>query len=215
MNKRFITIEGVIGAGKTTLSELIANYYNAELILEEVETNPFLSKFYKNRKEYAFQTQLYFLLSRFKQTQESKQLNLFKNIVVSDYLFHKDWIFAEINLNENEFAMYKSIYNLMKSQIPSPDIVIYLQASLDTLINHIRLRDRSFENNINHEYLKILIEKYNEYFFKYSDSPLIVINIDKIDFNSNKFDFKYFIDEIESDFNGKKFLSYNLDIEGQ
>ncbi len=208
MNKKFIVIEGVIGAGKTTLSNILANYYNAELILEEVETNPFLSNFYKDRKGYAFQTQIYFLLSRFKQMTKYRQLNLFNSMIISDYLFDKDYIFAEINLDENEFSMYKTIYSLMKSQITNPDLVIYLQSSLDTLTKHIKKRGRTFESNINADYLQVLIEKYNEFFFRYKSSPLLIINIDKIDFLQDNFDFKYFIKEIETDFSGKKFLSF-------
>ncbi|RKX66623.1 deoxynucleoside kinase [candidate division TA06 bacterium] len=208
MNKKFIVVEGVIGAGKTTLTNILSEYYNAEKILEEVETNPFLSNFYKDRKSYAFQTQIYFLLSRYKQMSKFKQLNLFNNTIISDYLFDKDYIFAEINLDDNEFNMYKSIYNLMKAQLTTPDLVIYLQGSLETLIKHIKMRGRSFESNISHNYLKTLNEKYNEFFFKYNNSPLLIINIDKVDFVKENFDFNYFIKEIETDFSGKKFLSF-------
>ncbi len=208
MNKKFIVVEGVIGAGKTTLTNILSEYYNAEKILEEVETNPFLSNFYKDRKNYAFQTQIYFLLSRYKQMSKFKQLNLFNSTIISDYLFDKDYIFAEINLDDNEFNMYKSIYNLMKAQLTTPDLVIYLQGSLETLIKHIKMRGRSFESNISHNYLKTLNEKYNEFFFKYNNSPLLIINIDKVDFVKENFDFNYFIKEIETDFSGKKFLSF-------
>ncbi|HHD82903.1 MAG TPA: deoxynucleoside kinase [Bacteroidetes bacterium] len=208
MNKKFIVVEGVIGAGKTTLTNILSEYYNAEKILEEVETNPFLSNFYKDRKSYAFQTQIYFLLSRYKQMSKFKQLNLFNSTIISDYLFDKDYIFAEINLDDNEFNMYKSIYNLMKAQLTTPDLVIYLQGSLETLIKHIKMRGRSFESNISHNYLKTLNEKYNEFFFKYNNSPLLIINIDKVDFVKENFDFNYFIKEIETDFSGKKFLSF-------
>lgn len=208
MDKKFIVVEGVIGAGKTTLTNILSEYYNAETILEEVETNPFLSNFYKDRKNYAFQTQIYFLLSRYKQMLKFKQLNLFNSTIISDYLFDKDYIFAEINLDDNEFNMYKTIYNLMKTQLTTPDLVIYLQGSLETLIKHIKMRGRTFESNISPDYLKILNEKYNGFFFKYSNSPLLIINIDKVDFLKENFDFDYFIKEIETDFSGKKFLSF-------
>jgi len=181
-NFELIAIEGVIGAGKTTLAKYLAERKNAKLILEEFEDNPFLPKFYKDRKRYAFQTQLSFLASRFQQQQQLKSKDLFHSATITDYLFDKDRIFARLNLSDDELALYDRIYHIMNDQVPTPDLVIYLQSSVERLIQNIKQRNRPYERNISTDYLKELCDTYNHFFYYYNRSPIIIINTAEIDF---------------------------------
>ncbi len=191
----YLCIEGVIGVGKTSLCKMIAENFNARLLLESVGGNPFLSEFYKNRKSAAFQTQLWFLLSRYKQlTENFAQQDLFHQVTVSDYIFAKDSLFASINLDENEMAIYNTITSTLETKIPKPDFVIYLQASTDVLLKRIEKRGRDFEFNMDRSYIETLNEAYNHYFFHYSDSPVLVVNTNDIDYVSNE---EYLFDIIE------------------
>ena len=147
----FISVEGIIGVGKTTLATKLARYYNAELILEPVEENPFLSQFYDNIEAFAFQTQIFFLFARYKQMQKLMQNRLFFDLVISDYIFEKDQIFANINLDENELILYEHIIKFIKKDVPKPDLIIYLQASTETIMKRIKHRGRTFEENISVE----------------------------------------------------------------
>jgi deoxyguanosine kinase len=182
---RYVAIEGVIGVGKSTLARLLAQRLNAELLLEEVEENPFLAEFYEDRARYAFQTQMHFLFSRYQQQRTLKQTDLFVQRVVSDYLFQKDRIFANLNLNERELVLYEKIVTELEVEIPKPDVVVYLQANTETLLGRIRQRGRAFEKNMERDYLKALNEAYNYFFFHYSGVPLLVVNTDPIDFVRN------------------------------
>ncbi len=182
---RYIAIEGVIGVGKSTLARLLAQRLNAELLLEEVEENPFLAEFYEDRARYAFQTQMHFLFSRYQQQHGLRQTDLFVQRVVSDYLFQKDRIFANLNLNERELVLYEKIVRELEGEIPRPDVVVYLQANTETLVGRIRQRGRPFEKQMDREYLKALNEAYNYFFFHYGDAPLLVVNTDPIDFVRN------------------------------
>jgi deoxyadenosine/deoxycytidine kinase len=193
---RFIAIEGVIGAGKTSLAKLLANKLHAGSVLEEFEDNPFLAKFYSNRVQYAFHTQVYFLLSRYRQQRRIAQMDLFNARVVSDYLFAKDRIFAEVNLTEDEFALYDRIYPLIEKEVPRPDLVVYLQSPIDILYNRIKQRDRSYEREIDYEYLEKLGEAYNAFFFHYNSSPLLIVNIRGFDFMGNPSDLDMIYNEI-------------------
>ncbi|MFZ5949021.1 MAG: deoxynucleoside kinase [Stygiobacter sp.] len=186
---RYIAIEGVIGAGKSSLAQLLADKLKASLILEEFEENPFLQKFYDDRKRYAFQTQMFFLINRYKQQQQLKQQDLFSSITVSDYIFDKDKIFAYLNLSKEELKLYEAIFPLLERDIPKPDLVIFLQASIDRLIFNIKKRGRSFEKNLTRQYLVELSEAYNNFFFKYSNTPLLIVNTSDIDFVNNENDF--------------------------
>jgi deoxyadenosine/deoxycytidine kinase len=179
---RYIAIEGVIGVGKTTLSRLLAERLKAELVLEEVEENPFLHEFYADRARWAFQTQMHFLFSRYQQQRGLMQTDLFLQRVVSDYLFQKDRIFANLNLTDRELALYEKIVTQIELEVPRPDVVVYLQANTDTLLGRIRTRGRPFEKEMEREYLKALNEAYNYFFFHYTDAPLLVVNTDSIDF---------------------------------
>jgi deoxyguanosine kinase len=179
---RYIVTEGPIGVGKTSLTTLIADALGARLILEQAEDNPFLSDFYKDSARYRFQTQMFFLLSRYQQQEELIQPDLFNRITICDYLFAKDRIFAYLTLNDNELGLYEQIYKMLEPKIVRPDLVIFLQADTDTLLKRIRQRGRPFEKDINHDYIAAVNEAYNHYFFRYSETPLLVINTTDIDF---------------------------------
>ena len=178
----FIAIEGVIGAGKTTLAKSLADRRQARLVLEEFEDNPFLPKFYEDRERYAFQTQLSFLASRFQQQQALKSQDLFQSLTIADYIFDKDRIFARINLPEDELALYDRIFKIMSDIAPTPDLVIYLQSNIDRLLHNIQKRDRPYEHHITRGYLQELIEAYNHFFYYFNDSPVIIINATELDF---------------------------------
>ncbi len=179
---RYIAIEGPIGVGKTTFAQILAKELKGRVILEKADENPFLAKFYHEPEHYAFQTQLFFLFSRYRQQQELFQLDLFSKSTILDYLFARDQIFAAINLNDEEFALYQQIQQLLIGQIPKPDLVIYLQAEPKTLFQRIKKRGREFEKEIEEDYLNLLIENYNQFFFNYNDSPLLIIQTNDIDF---------------------------------
>jgi deoxyadenosine/deoxycytidine kinase len=189
-------MEGPIGVGKTSLAELLAEPFNARLLLEEAYRNPFLERFYDNRTRYAFQTQIFFLLSRFQQQKELLQPDLFQSGVVSDYLFSKDRIFACLNLDENELALYDRLYKLLDPQTVRPDLVIYLQASSEVLWDRIRRRGMEFENGISLEYLERLIELYHQFFFRYEETPLLVVNTSEIDFVNDPEDLTQLVKKI-------------------
>lgn len=194
---RYVVIEGPIGVGKTSLAKLLAMEFNARCILEKPEENPFLSNFYEDRKKYAFQTQIFFLLNRFQQQKEIAQLDLFNQITLCDYLFAKDRIFATLNLDDHELALYEQIFNLLKGQISSPDLVIFLQARPEVLLHRIKSRNNPYEKEIDLEYLKTLTEAYNYYFFHYDHTPLLVVNSSEIDFVNRKEDFSQLVREIK------------------
>ena len=178
----YIAIEGPIGAGKTTLAVLLAERLGGKLLLEEYEENPFLAEFYADRKRFAFQTQLFFLLSRFRQQQALTQTDLFYENVISDYLFAKDRMFASINLGEDELALYDEVERTLGKSIPIPDVVIYLQGSVPKLMQAIHQRGRTFEGNISSDYMMDVVQAYNDYFFHYRASRLIVIDTEQVDY---------------------------------
>jgi deoxyadenosine/deoxycytidine kinase len=177
----YIAIEGVIGVGKTTLTQALAAATDARSILEPVEENPFLEAFYKDRRRFAFQTQLFFLLSRYRQMMALRQRDLFQNAVVCDYLFQKDRIFASINLSDEEMVLYDQILPLLERDLPRPDKVVYLRADLPVILKRIERRGRSFERSIDPDYLRVLDEAYTQFFFHYQVTPLLVVNTNLID----------------------------------
>ena len=197
-NISYIAIEGPIGVGKTSLAELLAEEFNGTTLIEEVDANPFLPKFYEDIRKYSFQTQLFFLISRFQQQKEMFQQDLFSSTVVADYLFAKDRIFAYLNLSEDELGLYEQVYRLLDTRIPRPDLVLYLQASTDTLLARIKRRNKDFERKIGEHYLEQLVEAYNRYFFYYSDTPLLIINTTDIDFVNDPADLTNLVREIRS-----------------
>jgi deoxyadenosine/deoxycytidine kinase len=193
---RYIAIEGVIGAGKTTLAKKIAKKLNAKLILENFEDNPFLEKFYKNPKRYGFHTQIYFLLTRYKQLQELRHEDLFHNYVISDYIFEKDKIFAYLNLQDDELMLYEKIVSFIERSVPVPDLIIYLQSTVERLMFNIKHRDRNVEKTISEDYIRDLTEGYNYFFFRYKASKVMIVNSTDIDFVNNPEDFENLVNEI-------------------
>jgi len=192
----FIAIEGVIGAGKTSLASMLAERHNARLVLEQFEENPFLPKFYEDRERYAFQTQLAFLASRFKQQQNMLSQDLFHEFTISDYIFDKDRIFARLNLDEDELSLYDNIFNIMAGISAQPDLVIFLQSSVERLMENIRQRGRDYEKNITEEYLSELNTAYNNFFYHYTKAPLMIINATEIDFVDNEQHLEYIEEQI-------------------
>ncbi|MEX1011541.1 MAG: deoxynucleoside kinase [Balneolaceae bacterium] len=192
----YIAIEGVIGAGKTALAERLAERHNARLILEEFEENPFLPKFYEDHNRFAFQTQLAFLASRFKQQKHLNSGDLFHDFIISDYIFEKDRIFASLNLDEDELSLYNSIYQVMAGIAAKPDLVIYLQSSAEKLIEQIRNRGRQYEKSITESYLRELSESYNHFFYHYDRAPLLVINTRDTDFIQNPDHLSYIEEQV-------------------
>lgn len=201
----YIAVEGPLGVGKTSLCRLLAERVNGEAILEDTEENPFLSNFYNDPKRFAFQTQLFFMLRRFQKQEEINQVNLFKRPVISDFLFDKDRIFADYNLDDREFYLYEQLFNLLKPRTLKPDLVIFLQAKTDVLKERIEKRKRDYEKTINIKYLDKINEAFNEFFFHYNDTPLLVINASEIDFVNIPSDLDDLIAEISSMERGTKY----------
>ncbi len=201
---RYIAVEGPIGVGKTSLARRLSEQFDARLLLEDNEGNPFLPPFYKDRRKYALKTQILFLVNRYLQQKELSQQDLFQKMVVSDYLFSKDRIFASINLNDEELFLYEKIYSLLDTHLIKPDLVIFLQASREVLMKHIRKRGVDYERNFDERYLDELTEAYNRFFFSYTETPLLVVNVSDIDFVKNKSDYDNLVREIVSDKRGEK-----------
>ncbi|MBC8145226.1 MAG: deoxynucleoside kinase [bacterium] len=193
---RYIAVEGVIGAGKTTLATMLADRFGARLVLERFEENPFLADFYKDQARFAFQTQIFFLLSRYRQQQEFHQLDLFYENVISDYIFDKDKIFASLTLGEHEMALYESVLAALESSVPKPDLVIYLQSGLTRLVSNIRSRGRAMEESISMGYLRDLAAAYAQYFFHYTGAPVLIVNTANMDFVNDKSCFEELVGEI-------------------
>jgi len=203
----YVAVEGVIGVGKTSFAQMLAERLGAQLINEEVFENPFLADFYKDRRRYALSCQLYFLISRFQQQQQLMVRDLFAQRIVADYLFAKDAIFASINLSERELALYNKIAPTLSRDVPMPDLVIYLQASTRVLLERIRSRNHPFEKPIDFEYVEMLNNAYDYYFFHYTETPLLVVRTDEIDFVHRPEHFDDLIDQISKPVAGKKYYS--------
>lgn len=181
----YIAVEGPIGVGKTTLTNMLVDYLDATPLYEEFEENPFLKKFYDDRRVVAFQTQIFFLLSRFRQQQQVRQQNLFQQTVVSDYLFAKDRIFAYLNLDTDELALYDKVYEILNLRVQKPDLVVYLTAPLEVIQARIKVRGRSYERAIEPDYLAELASAYHSFFFRYKDVPVMTVDTAGIDVVNN------------------------------
>jgi deoxyguanosine kinase len=192
---RHIAVEGPIGVGKTSLVELLAARFDSVKLLEDAQ-NPFLDSFYRGRQGAAFQVQIFFLLSRHQQHMEIAQRDLFTRLIISDYTMPKDRIFARLNLNDEEFRLYERLYHLLTDTLPRPDLVIYLEGSVETCLRRIKMRGREYERGMDPSYLRRLKDAYNAYFYRYADSPLLMVNTDEIDFVNNHEDFESLVEQI-------------------
>ena len=197
-NAKYIVVEGPIGVGKTSLAKMLAQAFQGRMVFEHVEDNPFLPKFYKSRENYAFQNQTFFLLNRYQQQMELAQQNLFNQNTVADYLFAKDQIFATLTLSVEELNLYQQIYVLLNTRVPKPDLVVYLQARPEVLYKRVKKRDKKFERGVTFEYLSEVAQAYNQFFFHYDETPLLVVNTSEIDFVSSSKDLADLIKEINS-----------------
>ncbi|MDD2929683.1 MAG: deoxynucleoside kinase [Sideroxydans sp.] len=193
---RYIVVEGPIGVGKTSLAKRLAEHSEAETLLEKPQENPFLTRFYEDAERYALQTQLFFLFQRINEVRDLNQMDMFQSRTVSDYLFEKDELFARLNLSEDEYQLYQAIYQRLAPQAPTPDLVIYLQASTEALISRVRRRGHSFERSIQDNYLVRLADSYGEFFHHYEAAPLLVVNSENLNFADNEADFKLLLDRI-------------------
>ena len=202
-----IAVEGTIGVGKTSLAKILSEELQGRLVLEEFEDNPFLRDFYNDRKRWAFQTQINFLISRYYQQLRLQQVDLFADKIISDYMFAKDKLFAQTSLDDNEMLLYKKLATIFEKNITYPDLVIFLQSDVDRLMENIRKRARDYERDIEWEYLSQLNEIYNQYFFSYDKSNLLVININDIDFVNNKHDLDQILQVVKTPFSGTKFFN--------
>ena len=200
MNYNFITIEGNIGAGKTTLAHLLSKHYNARLILEQFADNPFLPKFYENPQQYAFPLELFFMAERFKQQKELlQQKDMFQSLTISDYLFTKCLLFAKVTLPDDEFRLYQRLFDIINQQLVQPDILIYLHASVNKLQTNIRKRNRSYEQNIPDEYLFNIQETYTHY-IKQHNLKTLFVDASNADFLGNEKHLKIITDALEKDY---------------
>ncbi len=210
-NLYYLAVEGPIGVGKTSLVKLLGKKLGAKMVLEEYENNPFLEDFYNDPERFSFQTQLFFLMNRYRQQQDLRQVDMFHNLLITDYMFVKDRLFASLNLDDKELSLYDTVANLLERNVLKPDMVIYLQADTQTLMRNIAQRGRNFETNMSFEYLDALSQVYTEYFFKYQETPLIIINTNNIDFVNNNDDLEEVIKYIREPVSGTKFFNPIID----
>ncbi len=190
----YIAVEGPIGVGKTTLAKRLAASFNYQTLLENAEENPFLERFYRNRKQAALATQLFFLFQRSQKIQDLRQADIFEPVRVADFLIEKDPLFARINLDRDEFQLYQKVYRQLTIDAPRPDLVIYLQASPDVLLERIENRGISAERTIDKDYLERLNEVYSEFFLYYDDAPLLIVNASELDLANSDADYTHLVD---------------------
>lgn len=203
----YLVVEGPIGVGKTTLARQLAATFNTDLMLELPAENPFLAKFYQDRKNAALPTQLYFLFQRAKQMQGLMQADMFRPVHVADYLLQKDRLFAQINLDKDELALYEQVYNQLSIDIPVPDLVIYLQAPIDTLMQRINKRGIDYEQHIDEEYLKKISDAYVDFFYHYSESPLLIVNTEDFNLETRPDDYNLLLEHIRRLRSGRHYFN--------
>ena len=204
---KIILVMGLPGAGKTSLVNLLGENYGARLILEETESNPFISKFYEDKDAYSFQTQVFFLLSRYNQYMQLAQRDLFNSVVVIDYIFQRDKNLDRHNLEDHEYNLYEQIFSLIDAKAPKPDLVIYLQASTEVLQERVAKRGREYETFMDPDYLDSVNKAFNNFFFYYSETPLLVINTNEIDFVEKKCDLEELINKINNHKIGREYYN--------
>ena len=207
---RYIAVEGVIGVGKTSLAQKLQSAIGGSLLLEKFEENPFLEDFYREPARYAFQTQLFFLLSRFRQQEHLFQYDMFETRVIADYMFHKDRIFATQTLNSKEMNLYDMLARILEKRVTRPDLAIYLRCRTDRLMQNIAKRGRSYEKHIESNYLTSLGRLYDEFFWNYDETPLLIINAENLDFVNNDDHLQRIFQEISRHRNGRKNVSFDL-----
>jgi deoxyguanosine kinase len=203
----FIAVEGPIGVGKTTLAKKLADSFNYNTLLEDAQDNPFLEKFYRNRKQAALATQLFFLFQRAQKIQDMRQADIFEPVRVSDFLIEKDPLFARINLERDEFQLYEKVYQQLTIDAPQPDLVIYLQASTDVLLSRIDNRGLPFEQAIERDYLERLNEVYSEFFLYYDGAPLLIVNASEIDLVNGETDYSHLVDYLLDIHSGRHYFN--------
>ena len=204
---QFIVVEGPIGVGKTALAKRLADSMSADLVLEEVLENPFLERFYRDGSSAALPAQMFFLFARARQIEDMRQSDLFAQVRVADYLFAKDRLFAELNLDADELALYDQVVDKLGIEPPTPDLVIYLQASVDTLLERIARRGIPFESRIERDYLERLCDNYARFFHTYDDGPLLIVNASQIDPINNETDYEQLFHQIENTTGGRHFFN--------
>lgn len=204
---RFIVVEGPIGVGKTSLAKRLAESLSGELVLEEVEQNPFLEQFYKSRKTAALPAQLFFLFQRARQLEELRQSDMFSPVRIADFHIAKDRLFAELNLNRDELELYDQIYDKLDIEVPEPDLIVYLQASVDVLMSRITQRSIPYERNIDRTYMEKIADAYARYFYSYDETPLLIVNASSIDPVRNDADYDALFEQVSRITGGRHFFN--------
>ena len=207
MKHRYLVVEGPIGCGKTSLAQKLALRMGASTLLEDAAANPFLAQFYRDMRRYALPTQLFFLFQRVAQLEALKQPDLFAKPTVADFTLAKDPLFARLTLDDAEYQLYRQIYEHVKPQAPVPDLVIYLQASVSTLVTRVRKRGNSVESGLDEDYLRRLSEAYTRYFYNYGDSPLLIVNSEKLNFVDVPEHLDLLIERVEAMRGGREFFN--------
>ncbi len=203
----YVVVEGPIGVGKTRLAQKLSQAFGSDLLLERPEENPFLDRFYQARKQFALPTQLFFLFQRVRQLQELRQGDMFKPMQVADFLLEKDSLFARLNLDNDELRLYEQVYAQMSLDLPVPDLVIYLQAPVDVLMERVRRRRAAFERLIERDYMESIIEGYTRFFHHYTAAPLLIVNAAEVNFVDNDTDFQALLDHLRGVRSGRHFFN--------